>query len=137
VRKGRREEFKAAYAEFGCAIPDPLEEATFRTAVLDWGARASPAGRKRLALVRELLAVRREQIVPRLAGASFAGARFNASVLIADWSLGNGDRLRLLANLSDAAAARPRNFQPLRPIWGGQPAELLPAWLVSWSMGAG
>jgi maltooligosyltrehalose trehalohydrolase len=137
VRKGRREEFKAAYAEFGCAIPDPLEEDTFRRAVLDWGATATPASRKRLALVRDLLAVRRQEIVPRLAGASFAAARLEASVLIADWSLGGGDRLRLLANLSDGEAARPRNFQPLRPIWGAEPAQLLPAWSVSWSMGVG
>ena len=137
VRKGRREEFKAAYAEFGRAIPDPLAEATFRMAVLDWGGPATPASRKRLALVRDLLAVRRREIVSRLAGASFAAARLEAAVLIADWSLGDGDTLRLLANLSDGEAARPRNFQPLRPIWGAEPGPLLPAWSVSWSMGAG
>jgi maltooligosyltrehalose trehalohydrolase len=137
VRKGRREEFKAAYAEFGRAIPDPLAEATFRMAVLDWGAPASPGGRKWLALVRDLLAVRRREIVPRLGGARFATARLEAAVLIADWSLGDGDILRLLANLSDGDAARPRNSQPLRPIWGAEPGPLLPAWSVSWSMGAG
>jgi len=137
VREGRREEFKAAYSEFGRAIPDPLAEATFHMAVLDWGALATSASRKRLTLVRDLLAVRRREIVPRLAGASFAAARLEAAVLIADWSLGDGDTLRLLANLSDGEAARPRNFQPLRPIWGAEPAQLLPAWSVSWSMGAG
>ncbi len=137
VRKGRREEFKAAYAEFGCAIPDPLEEDTFRMAVLDWGATATPASRKRLALVRDLLAVRRREIVPRLAGATFAAAHSKAAVLIADWALGKGETLRLLANLSDGEAARPRNFQPLRPLWGAEPAQLLAAWSVFWSMGAG
>jgi maltooligosyltrehalose trehalohydrolase len=137
VRKGRREEFKAAYAEFGRAIPDPLAEATFRMAVLDWGAPATPGGSKRLALVRDLLAVRRREIVPRLGGARFATARLEAAVLITDWSLGDGDILRLLANLSDGDAARPRNSQQLRPIWGAEPGPLLPAWSVSWSMGAG
>ena len=39
VRKGRREEFKSAYAKLGDEIPDPLEEQTFRSAVLDWDAR--------------------------------------------------------------------------------------------------
>jgi maltooligosyltrehalose trehalohydrolase len=87
--------------------------------------------------VRDLLAVRRRGIAPRLAGASFATARLEATVLIADWSLGDGDTLRLLANLSDGEAARPRNFRPLRPIWGAEAGTLLPAWLVSWSMGAG
>jgi malto-oligosyltrehalose trehalohydrolase len=137
VRKGRREEFKAAYAEFAHAIPDPLEEATSRMAMLDWGAPASPSGRKRLALVRDLLAIRRREIVPRLADASFAATELEACVLIADWSLGDGDTLRLLANLSGGEANRPPNFRPLRPIWGGEPAQLLPAWSVFWSMGAG
>ena len=50
VRKGRREEFKSAYAELGDGIPDPLAEETFRSAVLDWDARddagrATPARR--------------------------------------------------------------------------------------------
>jgi maltooligosyltrehalose trehalohydrolase len=87
--------------------------------------------------VRDLLAVRRREIVPLLAGASFAAARLEASVLIVDWSLGDGDTLRLLANLSDGEAARPRNFRPLRSIWGGEPTPLLPAWSVFWSIGAG
>jgi hypothetical protein len=43
----------------------------------------------------------------------------------------------LLANLSDSEAARPRNFRPLRSIWGGEPTPLLPAWSVFWSIGAG
>ncbi|MBV9332150.1 MAG: malto-oligosyltrehalose trehalohydrolase [Alphaproteobacteria bacterium] len=137
VRKGRREEFKAAYAELGRTIPDPLAEATFRMAVLDWRAPATAGGRERLALVRDLLAIRQREIVPRLVGASFATARLEAALLIADWSLGDGDTLRLLANLSDAEAARPCNFHPLRPIWGAEPGRLLPAWSVSWSVGAG
>ena len=39
--------------ELGDEIPDPLAEATFRSAVLDWDARETAAGRARLALVRE------------------------------------------------------------------------------------
>ena len=45
IRKGRRAEFKAAYAELGDDIPDPLAEETFHSAVLDWDARATPAAR--------------------------------------------------------------------------------------------
>ena len=66
VRKGRREEFEDAYAELGDEIPDPLAEETFRSAVLDWDARATPEGRKRLALVRDLLDDARKEIAPRL-----------------------------------------------------------------------
>ena len=67
VRQGRREEFRQAYAELGDGIPDPLAEATFRSAVLDWEARSTPGGQRRLALVRDLLAIRRREIVPHLA----------------------------------------------------------------------
>jgi maltooligosyltrehalose trehalohydrolase len=136
VRKGRREEFKAAYAELGDEIPDPLDEKTFRTAVLDWDARATPSGRKRLALVRELLAVRRRDIVPRLAGAKFATARCDDDVLTADWSIADSQVLRLLANLSERNAELPRDFRALRPIWGGAPPAMLPPWSVFWSTGA-
>jgi maltooligosyltrehalose trehalohydrolase len=136
VRKGRREEFKSAYAELGDEVPDPLADATFRTAVLDWDARATPSGRKRLALVRELLTIRRRDIVPRLAGAKFATARCDDDVLTTDWWLADSQVLRLLANLSDRNPKPPGNFRPLRPIWGGAPPAKLPAWSVFWSIGA-
>ena len=136
VRKGRCEEFKTAYAELGDEVPDPLADATFRAAVLDWDARATPSGRKRLALVRELLTVRRREIVPRLAGVKFATSRCDNDVLTADWSLADNQLLRLLANLSDRNPKPPGNFRPLRPIWGGEPAAMLPPWSVSWSIGA-
>jgi maltooligosyltrehalose trehalohydrolase len=136
VRKGRREEFKAAYAELGDEIPDPLDERTFRTAVLDWDTRATPSGRKRFVLVRELLTVRRREIVPRLAGAKFATTRCDDDVLTADWSLADSQMLRLLANLSDRNAELPRDFRALRPIWGGAPPAMLPPWSVFWSTGA-
>ena len=55
VRKGRREEFKAAYAAHGEDIPDPLDRSTFQSAKLDWGGCASAAGQQRLALIRDLL----------------------------------------------------------------------------------
>ena len=71
VRKGRRSEFAWAYAKYGDEVPDPLAHATFQSAVLDWNERDAPAAQKRLALVRELLAIRQREIVPRLAGASF------------------------------------------------------------------
>jgi maltooligosyltrehalose trehalohydrolase len=69
VRKGRRSEYAWAFAKYGDAIPDPLDEATFASAVLDWDAPDTGPGRKRLELVQSLLAIRRREIVPRLAGA--------------------------------------------------------------------
>jgi maltooligosyltrehalose trehalohydrolase len=136
VRKGRREEFKAAYAERGDAIPDPLDEETFRSAVLDWDARATPAGRVRLSLVRGLLTTRRREIAPRLTATAFGSARWKNDLLIADWRLGDVDTLRLVANLSNDGTRRPAELPLGRPIWGGALPETLPPWSVFWSMGA-
>jgi maltooligosyltrehalose trehalohydrolase len=136
VRKGRCEEFKVAYAAFGDDIPDPLLAETFRAAVLDWDARSSPPGRERLALVSELLAIRRREIVPHLSKARFGAARCADDVLTADWRLGEGRSLILLANLSDRATERPGPFRSGQPIWGGEPAGKVAPWAVFWSIGA-
>jgi len=137
VRKGRREEFKSAYAELSDEVPDPLDEATFCSAVLDWDARMTLGGRKRLALVRDLLTTRQREIVPQLTGAKFGAARCEQGILIANWVLRHGKTLRMFANLADAAAELPRDFRPLRPIWGGDPPAELPPWSVFWSIGEG
>jgi maltooligosyltrehalose trehalohydrolase len=71
VRDGRRREFAGAYAKYGDEIPDPLEISTMQSAVLNWPAREQSPGRERLALVQQLLLARQQEIVPRLAGASF------------------------------------------------------------------
>jgi maltooligosyltrehalose trehalohydrolase len=136
VRKGRREEFKTAYAALGEAIPDPLAEDTFRAAVLDWDARSTPAGRKRLGLVRNLLAVRRREVTPHLATLRFGAAQEDNRVLWTSWFLGDGRSLILLANLSDSAARRPQQLRTGRPIWGEEPTSILAPWTVLWGIGA-
>jgi len=136
VRKGRREEFKTAYAAFGDDIPDPLAEETFRAAVLDWDARSSPSGRERLALVSGLLAVRRSEIAPHLSKARFGSAQCDDGALTAVWRLGENRSLILLANLSDRGAEVPARVRRGRPIWGGEPTGKIAPWAVFWSIGA-
>jgi malto-oligosyltrehalose trehalohydrolase len=133
VRRGRREEFKQAYAHSLGDLPDPLSEETFRSAVLDWDERTSAPGARRLTDVRELLALRR-QIAPNLSSAKFASATVDGPVLVADWSLYEGKSLLLLANLSSRSAAHPDRFQPGKPLWGGRPGDRLPPWSVFWSI---
>jgi maltooligosyltrehalose trehalohydrolase len=58
VRQGRRDEF--AHFGFEGTPPDPQDEATFRSAILDWDARDRGAHAETLAFVRELLRLRRE-----------------------------------------------------------------------------
>jgi len=133
VRKGRREEFKSAYAELG-DVPDPLAASTFEAAKLDWGACEEKRGRRRLTLVRGLLRVRHREIVPALMGASFVAANWDRGVLSADWRLGNGTALTLIANLSERTAPR-GNHSTGRPIWGGPLPDMLAPWSVHCSIG--
>ncbi len=137
VRKGRREEFREDYSRLGDAVPDPLDERTFVAAKLDWAERASEDGRRRLAFVRELLAVRRDRIVPLLAVIAFdpPATRCDGPLLRAGWMHPEG-RLRLLANLSAEPARRSVDRTEGAPIWGGEPGETLPPWSVFWSIGA-
>jgi maltooligosyltrehalose trehalohydrolase len=138
VRKGRRAEFETDYARFGDDVPDPLAEATFRSAVLDWEAANGEAGSRRLALVRDLLAVRRARIMPLLGAIAFApdAACRDGSVVTAAWTHPSRRRLRVLANLSDESGQRPRDWTSGEAIWGTAPPEALPPWSVYWSIGS-
>jgi maltooligosyltrehalose trehalohydrolase len=137
VRNGRRQEFAGAYAKYGEEIPDPLDPLTFQSAILDWGSRTEQAGRKRLALVQSLLAIRRREIVPRLAGAAFGDAHADDNgLLTANWHMGDGTTLGLLANLSDRAIDHQTEKKSDTPIWGGETGGLVPPWSVFWRIGA-
>ena len=104
VRKGRRVELAWAYEEYGDEVPDALDRSSRDSAVLDWNERNTPAAQKRLALVRDLLKIRRQEIVPRLANATFGEAYADENgLLTAHWRMGDGATFRLLANLSDAS----------------------------------
>jgi malto-oligosyltrehalose trehalohydrolase len=137
VRKGRKGEFAEAYAKLGGAWPDPLSPDTFQSAVLDWSARERDPHRARLALVRRLLEVRRSEIVPRLKGmpGGCAHAACEGGRLVAQWRLGDGGALFLLANVTRETVSRGAPAKDGRPIWGGAPAEELAPWSVHWAIG--
>jgi maltooligosyltrehalose trehalohydrolase len=136
VRKGRRVELAWAYAEFGDEVPDALAASTRDSAVLDWDSREAPAGRKRLTLVRELLRTRKQQIIPRLAGAAFGKAQAaDDGLLTADWRMGDGAVLRLLANLSDRAISHAPGAPAGTLIWGSELGGSVPPWTVLWRLG--
>ena len=137
VRQGRRREYHWAYAMYGDNVSDPLEPRTFESAKLDWEERDGASGKRRLALVRELLSIRRREIVPRLAGAAFGDATASEDgLLTANWRMGDGTMLGLLANLSPAAITREVQQKAGRPIWGGGSETLLPPWSVYWRVGS-
>src|SRR5207244_3709448 len=120
VRKGRRAEYAWAYAEFGDEVPDALDPSTRDSAVLNWNERDVPAARKRLTLVRDLLKVRRREIVPRLAGTAFGEAHAANRLLTVHWRMGDGATLRLLANLSDQAISHAPGLPAGTLIWGSE-----------------
>jgi maltooligosyltrehalose trehalohydrolase len=136
VRRGRKAEFEDTYRNLAGRWPDPLALETFRSAVLDWSARERPEHRKRLDLVRRLLAIRSTEISPLLGELHEprAEARFDAGIMTATWKL--ADRtLCLLTNLTDIARSRPSDFREGRPIWGGSVPSQLPPWSAYWSIG--
>jgi malto-oligosyltrehalose trehalohydrolase len=136
VREGRWREYDWAYAKYGDQVPDPLDSATFRSAVLDWSECDTKAGQGRLALVRRLLAVRAQQIVPRLAGSAFGKAEASdRGLLTGSWRMGDGTHLRLTANLSAKDIANPPREQADTPIWGEIVGDQLSPWSVCWRIG--
>jgi 1,4-alpha-glucan branching enzyme len=101
VREGRRREF-ASFAAFAdperrAQIPDPNAAETFHRS----RPQADAARREaREALYRKLLALRREHLVPRLAGAKAIGAQaLGSAAVLAQWRLGDGAVWSLASNL--------------------------------------
>ncbi len=135
VRRGRREEFAALFenAPATTIIPDPLDEQTFKAAVLDWSEPTRSPHRERLDLVRRLLQVRRHEVVPRMHGMEgFAGYAGRSDKMIhASWRMADGTRLVLLANLQDVKVLQPSDIEQGRQIWGSAYAPIEP-WSVRW-----
>ena len=130
VRKGRREEF-ARFPEFQDPemrdrIPDPLAESTFRSAKLDWEAMDQGL----LSLYRNLIAVRREHVVPLLASITRGGSAASLGREAVELRWQAGDRtLVLAANLSDRRVDVPPSSG--RVLWSeGETAPALGAWSV-------
>jgi maltooligosyltrehalose trehalohydrolase len=112
VRNGRREEFArfAAFAHPAARerIPDPGAPSTFEASKLRWDERARSPHRERLALARELIALRREHIVPRLAGARTRGhPEIVNGVLQVAWRMGDGAVLTLRLHFAGPPATIP------------------------------
>jgi maltooligosyltrehalose trehalohydrolase len=106
VREGRRREF-AKFSQFSDPknldqIPDPNAAATFERSK----PVADPAGAgERERLFRDLLSLRRTEIVPRLAGARGADARaVGPAAVTASWRMGDGALLTIAVNLGAEAA---------------------------------
>jgi malto-oligosyltrehalose trehalohydrolase len=124
VREGRRREF-THFPEFQNAaererIPDPNALSTFEMSRLDWAEPSQEPHARWLALYRRLLALRAQEIIPRLAGIPpFAGSYqvLGPRAVLVEWRLGDGSCLLLLANFGDDAVPVPGTFAEGRMVY--------------------
>lgn len=144
VTEGRREEF-AKFPEFSDEetrkrIPDPNDARTFDLSKLDRRERDEPEYREWLGFYRELLALRRERISPRLDGTPGGEAAYRLvgeRGLRVRWTLGDGSILTLLANLGPGSSG---DFEgPVGDLLYATPGAVegergLPAWSVAWHL---
>lgn len=148
VREGRRREFQH-FPEFrdaatgkGEEMPDPLAETTFLQAALDWRRLASEPHRSWLDTYRRLLRIRHESIIPRLRGARGGTGMFDAwdeTALRASWTLDDGSKLELLANLGHGEAGLPKSLPGGEVLFCTHPvfadldlSEQLPPWSAAY-----
>jgi len=147
VREGRRREFQK-FPEFAdeaarAHIPDPNAASTFEASRLDWGVLDQEEHAAWLAYCTGLLRLRRERIAPLLGGiGGHAGEAeaFERTGLRVSWSLADGGRLSLLANLG-SEPIRAGATSPAGELVFERPAGVvaalpdLPPWSVVWQTG--
>ncbi len=147
VTDGRRREF-ARFERFTdpaarAAIADPNDPETFLRSRLDWDCLAAPPHAQALAHHRRLLALRRREIVPRLAGMTGGRGRWReigSTGLAVEWTLGDGSRLALLANLgpADVGGVPPPAGRRLATVGVDVAPQLargrLPPWSAAWHL---
>lgn len=143
VTEGRRQEF-ARFPQFADMrsrerIPDPNAKTTFESAMLEWSAADDEEGQAWIALHRELLAIRKREIVPRLRGAVGTDADYEIlgdCALFATWRLHDAN-LVLLANFgaTPVVASRPSGralYVSDRNVVANLADNLLPSLAVAW-----
>ena len=143
VARGRRAEF-ARFARFADEasrheIPDPNDAATFERSRLDWTELEREEHAAWLALHRELLAIRRHEIVPllpRLQGGAAEAQSHSDSAFTVTWTCSDGARLTLAANLGDADAdIGPPQSGRLLYATGEREERRIGPWSVNWYRG--
>lgn len=103
VREGRRAELSRLPGFDDEQGLDPTDEATVRSAVLDWDAASSKSGLNLIDRYRQLISLRRERVVPLLSRMRSGGTwQVRDGVLRVDWPLEDGRRYVLIANPSAA-----------------------------------
>jgi malto-oligosyltrehalose trehalohydrolase len=142
VREGRRREFAKfpafAEPEVRGRIPDPNNVATFARSRLDWSEAEQDMHADHLQFCRELLAVRRDAITPRLDRAQVRNAKFETSegLLRVSWRLTDDTTLSLVANLRADSSSVPLTAPSGRMLHSTHPHvaddAAKPGWFAAW-----
>ncbi len=143
VTEGRRREFAGwpGFAEEAATarVPDPQDPATMRASVLRWNERAEPSHAAMLEFHRELIALRRAVIVPRLQGGAHGEAHqvLPPTAVRVTWRLAGGARLGLVANLGPSAVSASYEISgapvfTLGDVPAGAGGGTLSPWSVGW-----
>jgi maltooligosyltrehalose trehalohydrolase len=135
VIEGRQAEFASIWHDVEHSAPVPTSEAARAAAVLDWSVLAREPHRGAFERARQHLAIRRRELQARLPARAAAGKLLGPAMLLVYWTLADGAKLRLAANLAAApylaAQASPgRRLLATADFDGG----LWPPWYVEWSL---
>jgi maltooligosyltrehalose trehalohydrolase len=146
VTQGRRREF-ARFSQFRdenelSRIPDPNQEATFVRSKIDWESLGRTEHQDWLESYRQLLEIRRRDIVPLLAPIANGCAAFEVigqRGLLVRWNFTGGGGLSLLANLSDDGMIKTQKPEGrlLYASHSTQDGQDLPAWFAAWYLDQG
>ncbi|MFY9326933.1 MAG: malto-oligosyltrehalose trehalohydrolase [Georgfuchsia sp.] len=148
VTEGRRREFSrfTRFADPAARehIPDPNAEATFAACILDWSSLDRAPHQDMHEFHRHLLGLRRQWIIPRLAGMGSGAACVTLlaeRALALQWQLGDGSILSLRANLDkDSVMTSPPHGALIYATHNFDAASLaagqLPPWAASWHLQA-
>lgn len=144
VRSGRQEELKSTPEHEDPNKPDveeavdPTSVRTFTSAKLDWSSLKKEPHKLWFQHYRDLIDLRRMEIVPRLSGQNgFAGEYqlLGVKSVLVTWKMGDGSTLRLYANLAEETQ---ENVPPIigrRLFLQGYSEEArLGPWTVLWTI---
>ena len=126
-------------------MPDPSDERTFQSAILDFKQLSEPEHALWHKLHKKLIEIRKREIVPRLKGVKVDGAGFEMqgdSAFKAWWTLNDGSMLTLVANLG----AKVKDVPAIPGLSAAAPDEVrahrrderravMPPWSVAWFLG--
>ncbi len=136
VREGRKNELEKCPDRLTGPPPDPLDEATFRAAKLDWTEAARGHHADILAWHRRILHVRRTAIVPLLKDMTGAGAYeiIGDGAVVVRWPVGGKGVLMLGANLSPAEVdGFPKDLPHVMWSEGSASDGRYTPWTLRWS----